>query len=532
MKKLKVILSTLISIASFAQVSNFEPLGATLGSNKFWNGSGPSVSYNITSGGLWFNNQYSTNYGGLWSGGWAVSKIVNTTLAGYTNQYAAITGSLSGTYAVGQQDAVISFSGTKTITGLQVTNSTYAYFSMKNGDGFARSFSGANNDYFKLTIYPFQNGIINTSVGVNVFLADFLTINGLNTIINIWKTVDLSTLGGITGLKFTLSSSDFGDYGINTPAYFCIDNISISGGNMVDFEDVNITSGNYVNKNETMIRNSFVDGSATFRTEYTTSSYGDYWSGGFAYSIEKNVTLAGSANLYSNITGKGFDNSTVFGVGKNNATLVWTGNTISGAFFTNTTYAYWSMKNGDSFAKKFGGTSGNDPDYFKITIKGYKNGALKSDSVEFFLADFRNSDNSKDYILKDWQWASFAKLGQVDSLIFQFRSSDAGLYGINTPAFFAIDNVNGTPPNTTSVFGTAIHSNNILVYPNPANDLLHIFNNSEKPIKVLIFDILGDRINEQEILAEVTYQINISNFGSGMYLLQTSDGQTIKLIKK
>jgi hypothetical protein len=32
------------------------------------------------------------------------------------------------------------------------------------------------------------------------------------------------------------------------------------------------------------------------------------------------------------------------------------------------------MLNGDSFAKKFGGASGNDPDFFKLTIIG-KNAA-------------------------------------------------------------------------------------------------------------------------------------------------------------
>ena len=37
---------------------------------------------------------------------------------------------------------------------------------------------------------------------------------------------------------------------------------------------------------------------------------------------------------------------------------------------TNTTYAALSMLLGDSFAKKFGGDSGNDPDYFILRIEG------------------------------------------------------------------------------------------------------------------------------------------------------------------
>jgi hypothetical protein len=36
------------------------------------------------------------------------------------------------------------------------------------------------------------------------------------------------------------------------------------------------------------------------------------------------------------------------------------------------------MRDGDGFGKKFGGTTGMDPDWFKLTIKGYSGGALKT----------------------------------------------------------------------------------------------------------------------------------------------------------
>jgi hypothetical protein len=45
--------------------------------------------------------------------------------------------------------------------------------------------------------------------------------------LNTWATVDLTTLPAATRkLKFTLSSSDVGGFGMNTPAYFAVDNIS------------------------------------------------------------------------------------------------------------------------------------------------------------------------------------------------------------------------------------------------------------------------------------------------------------------
>ena len=37
---------------------------------------------------------------------------------------------------------------------------------------------------------------------------------------------------------------------------------------------------------------------------------------------------------------------------------------------TNTTYTALSMLNGDSFSKKFGGSTGNDPDYLRLIIQG------------------------------------------------------------------------------------------------------------------------------------------------------------------
>ena len=64
------------------------------------------------------------------------------------------------------------------------------------------------------------------------------------------------------------------------------------------------------------------------------------------------------------------------------------GKVIDGMYVTNGTYAYLSMLNGDAYAKKFGGVSGNDPDWFKLTIRKWYNGILANDSVTFYLADY------------------------------------------------------------------------------------------------------------------------------------------------
>ena len=110
----------------------------------------------------------------------------------------------------------------KTVDHLYVTNSTYAVLSMLNGDSFAKKF--ADGDWFKLTVtgYNKDGGQIGP---VDFYLADYR--NGKSDIIQQWTKFDLTSLGAVNKLTFTLSSSDTGTYGMNTPAYFCMDDIAI-----------------------------------------------------------------------------------------------------------------------------------------------------------------------------------------------------------------------------------------------------------------------------------------------------------------
>jgi hypothetical protein len=49
----------------------------------------------------------------------------------------------------------------------------------------------------------------------------------------------------------------------------------------------------------------------------------------------------------------------------------------------------------------------------------------------------------EDYIIKDWTLVALSSLGEVKSLEFALTSSDSDpVFGMNTPAYFAIDSVN------------------------------------------------------------------------------------------
>jgi hypothetical protein len=115
------------------------------------------------------------------------------------------------------------------------------------------------------------------------------------------------------------------------------------------------------------------------------------------------------------------------------------------------------MRDGDQFAKKFGGDSGNEKDFFKLEIQGFR-GTAATGSVDFFLADYRFDNNSQDYLVDQWTRVNLSSLGPVDSLQFALSSSDVGQFGMNTPAYFAMDRIefSAVPePSSIALLGSA-----------------------------------------------------------------------------
>ena len=102
---------------------------------------------------------------------------------------------------------------------------------------------------------------------------------------------------------------------------------------------------------------------------------------------------------------------------------------------TNSTYAYNSMKFGDTIAKKFNAA---DKDSLILVISTFMKGQ-KMESKKVGLADFRFLDTAKNFILGTWQKVNFTQTN--DSVTFEMVSSDNDSLGMNTPAFFAMDNL-------------------------------------------------------------------------------------------
>ena len=227
----------------------------------------------------------------------------------------------------------------------------------------------------------------------------------------------------------------------------------VSPATVIDFDDLAVPVAGYENGEH--LAGGFTSRGANFNNFYD-DTFGPYWEG-FAYSTLGDTMTAGFGNQYSASAGGGSDADgnaipgNVFALGYVGFTIPTI--TLPPALsrphslrVTNTTYAALSMRDGDAFAKKFGGASGNDPDFFKLTITALDPAAVPIGSLDFFLADYRFASNADDYILNSWAEVDLSMLGEgVDALRFSLTSSDNGTFGMNTPAFFAIDNVIAVP---------------------------------------------------------------------------------------
>ena len=148
-----------------------------------------------------------------------------------------------------------------------------------------------------------------------------------------------------------------------------------------DFESFDVEPESFLNGSD--LSGGFGDENVFLVNDYNPEFMS--WSGWAISNITDNTT-PGFQNQYSAITGSGFESeiyATSFVFGESVIRLV-NGAVPEGLYVTNATYAYSSMLEGDAFAKKFGGLTGNDPDFFLLTIKAYQNGELSEESVEFF----------------------------------------------------------------------------------------------------------------------------------------------------
>jgi hypothetical protein len=222
---------------------------------------------------------------------------------------------------------------------------------------------------------------------------------------------------------------------------------AVAHGAVATFDDLALTPNSYWNGSDGS--GGFTSGDAYFLNGYN-ATWGSW--DGWAYSNMTDTTTPGWGNQYSAITGGGVNGSANYGVAYDggawgmasppNASFgASTGEdydtTISGAFFTNTTYSYLSMQDGDGYVTAF-----DSGDWQKMVITGIDSlGNYTANKVEFYLADYTSANSDDWYIVDDWTFVSMASLGDIIGFEIDFEGSQVDM----VPAYAAMDDLNAVP---------------------------------------------------------------------------------------
>ncbi|HFA49177.1 MAG TPA: DUF4465 domain-containing protein [Bacteroidetes bacterium] len=297
----------------------------------------------------------------------------------------------------------------------------------------------------------------------------------------------------------------------------------------VDFEDFSLPAEGFLNGS---------DGSGGFSSNgfFFPNDYNADWGSwsGWAISAATDTQTPGFMNQYSSISGGGVGGSAQYAVSfvaGSSGIKIGEPRVVDNVAINNGTYPYLSMLEGDAFAKKFGGEDGNDPDFFLLTIKGWLNGEQQGDSIGFYLADYRFADNSMDYIVSEWTTVDLSTFDAVDSLSFSLSSSDVGMFGMNTPAYFCMDNLNFTFILDANEQPAEL---DVSVFPNPATDYLRIVWNEQQEATASIFNLNGQLIQKMP-LSTGQQNMDVQALATGMYILkiQTEEGwMSVRFVKK
>ena len=175
-----------------------------------------------------FGSYYS--YDGQWEtwGGFAISNNRNTDDLGYdySNQF-SVYARQNSTFAVGYvfgdwgghyANPIIEFSAPVTVVSADIANANkmYHYCNANPVVGFDDNAQPLKVD---LVITGFDAQGAETGSVICTLAAE-------GRVLDDWTSADLSALGRVSRLTFGIDSNDVGEYGLNVPAFFCLDNIA------------------------------------------------------------------------------------------------------------------------------------------------------------------------------------------------------------------------------------------------------------------------------------------------------------------
>lgn len=302
---------------------------------------------------------------------------------------------------------------------------------------------------------------------------------------------------------------------------FLLTGTCFAQSNLIDFEELTFQGASeYWNGDD--LSGGFQSGTAQFNNYYDTTYY--YWSG-FAYSKVKDSVTAGYGNQYASYANGGADTSANYAVWYGDGAITFDhAKMVSSLAITNDTYTAISMRDGDTYGKKFGDSTDangqqdgtNGADWFKVTIIAWADNGDSIGATEFYLADYRFANSAQDYIVNTWQQVDLSSFGWIKKITFETSSSDTGQFGMNTPNFFCLDNIEisqatlGIAKNETA---------NISIYPNPAADIVNFSFSNEEDRTITLLSSDG-KIAATTQSTGVTIQLPVQHLAKGLYLCQ------------
>lgn len=181
----------------------------------------------FVSGSYSFSNNYSLDFGS-WSG-FAYSNSTSTDFESLDDQYNSAAGGGhdgSPTFAVGFDSGTIGVLNSAegdTIRGMYVTNDAYTVNSIANGDSYSQPFT--EGSYLKVVFTGTRAD--GSTATLEHYLADYTAAEAADRYyIDTWQWVDLRSLGRVVKVDFKIDGSDKSYGYLNTPAYFCLDDVN------------------------------------------------------------------------------------------------------------------------------------------------------------------------------------------------------------------------------------------------------------------------------------------------------------------
>ena len=204
---------------------------------------------------------------------------------------------------------------------------------------------------------------------------------------------------------------------------------------------------------ESVVNSKFYTGSYAFNNSYTPAW--DSWAL-WGYTNETSTQYASYKDQFHSVVGSGVNGSANYGVayvssysGINSLyiTNAAQGDSIKGCYITNTAWVEDAILHGDGMSTVSGGFAQGD----SLTIVAIgKNGIEETGRIYFYLADYRDENSANHYYLDSWQWLDLRPLGKVTEVVFEMTGSKRNSWGLTTPTYFCIDDINGERNETKS----------------------------------------------------------------------------------